>query len=67
LVPVTPVIVFVDLDDFTAKQMPADVHVVTRMRLVKWLRSLPPAIDRTAVETIFGVARQNTTWRAPKV
>ncbi len=38
---VTPAVVFVDLDDFTVKQMPADVHVTTRGRLIGWLRSLP--------------------------
>jgi hypothetical protein len=29
-VTVTPAVVFVDLDDFTVKQMPVDVHVTTR-------------------------------------
>jgi hypothetical protein len=38
---VTPLVVFVDLDDFTVKQMPVDVHVTARRRLVGWLRSLP--------------------------
>lgn len=34
-------IVFVDLDNYNVKQMPTDVHVTTRRRLVGWLRSLP--------------------------
>jgi hypothetical protein len=61
-VTVKPVIVFVDLEDITVKQMPSDVHVVTRMRLLAWLRSLPPALDHVAVETIFAAARQSITW-----
>ena len=55
LEPITaPVAVLVvDLDDFTVKQMPADVHVTTRRRLVGWLRSLPTVIDKGTVEEIF--------------
>ena len=60
---VTPAVVFVDLDDFTVKQMPVDVHVTTRRRLVGWLRSLPAALDAVTVEEIFAKARLSTTWR----
>ena len=59
---VTPAIVFVDLDDLTVKQMPADVHVTTRRRLVAWIRSLPTAIDGDTMEEIFAKARLSTTW-----
>ena len=55
-------VVFVDLDDFTVKQMPADVHVTTRRRLVKWLQSLPVAIDGDAVDDIYSKARLSNTW-----
>jgi len=55
-------VVFVDLDDFTVKQMPVDVHVTTRRRLVKWLQSLPVAIDGDAVDDIYSKARLSNTW-----
>lgn len=61
-VTVTAAIVFVDLDDLTVKQMPSDVHVITRRRLVGWLRSLPAAIEVPEVEAIFAAARLSTTW-----
>ena len=55
---------FVDLDDFTVKQMPVDVHVTTRRRLVRWLQSLPPtAIDGDAVDEIYAKARLSNTWK----
>ena len=59
---VTSAIVFVDAAAFTVKQMPADVHVTTRRRLVGWLQSLPDTIDETTVEAIFATARLSTTW-----
>ncbi|MGE0306863.1 MAG: nuclease-related domain-containing protein [Acidimicrobiia bacterium] len=60
---VTAAVVFVDLDDFTVKQMPADVHVTTRRRLVRWLQSLPTAIDGDAVDDIYSKARLSSTWK----
>jgi len=57
-------IVFVDLDDYNIKQMPTDVHVTTRRRLLGWLRSLPDAASSETVEEIFSRARISTTWRA---
>lgn len=62
-VAVTPVIVFVDLDAFNVKQLPADVHVTTRNRLLDWFRSLPPTLDADTIEMIFAHARQSTTWQ----
>lgn len=61
-VTVTPVIVFVDLDAFTVKQLPSDVHVTTRKRLLDWFNSLPPTLDVDAIEMIFANARQSTAW-----
>jgi hypothetical protein len=60
---VTPVIVCVDLEAFTLKQMPSDVYVTTRHRLVAWLRSLPPTLEPGAIDAIFAEARLSTTWR----
>jgi hypothetical protein len=60
---VKAVIVFVDLNHFTVKQMPKDVHVVTRTRLVNWLQSLHTTLDPATVETVFAKARLSTTWQ----
>jgi len=56
-------IAFVDLDGFTVKQMPSDVHVTTRRRLIRWLRSLPVVASPEAVEEIFAVARLISSWK----
>jgi len=64
-VAVSPVVVFVDLDDFKVKQAPQQgVHVTTHRRLVDWLQSLPATASPGAVEQIFAKARINTTWQA---
>jgi hypothetical protein len=55
-------VVFVDLDDLTVKQMPMDVHVTTQRRLMRWLQSLPTAIDEGSVDEIFSKARLSNTW-----
>ncbi len=55
-------VVFVDLEKFTVRQMPIDVHVTTRRRLVKWLQSLPVQIDGDEIEDIYSKARLSTTW-----
>jgi hypothetical protein len=62
-VPVVAAVVFVDLDVFTVKQMPTEVHVTTRRRLVGWLESLPITLDSEAVERIYSTARLARTWR----
>lgn len=62
-VPVKPIIVFVDLIEFTVKHQPPDVHVVTRRGLVEWLRSLPTVLDPRTVEIIWANARWDTTWQ----
>lgn len=56
-------IAFVDLDDFNVKQMPPDVHITTRRRLLGWLRDLPVVVSHEQVEEIFAAARVSTTWR----
>ena len=62
-VPVRAAIVFVDLDDFTVKQMPNDVYITTRRRLLVWLKSLPETTDAETVELIHARARFSTTWQ----
>ncbi len=53
----------IDLDAFNVKQLPSDVHVTTRKRLLDWFRSLPPTLAPDDVEMIFTQARQSTTWQ----
>ena len=62
-VPVAAVIVFVDLDALTIKQMPSDVHVATRRELLRWLRSQPPVLDPGVVADVYRFARLDVTWR----
>jgi Nuclease-related domain len=62
-VSVTGVVVPVGADDVTIKQAPADVHVVTRMRLARWLRARPVVLTDPQVEAIFAAARRSTTWQ----
>ena len=62
-VAVAAAIVFVDLDDFTVKQIPPDVHVTTCRRLPGWLRSLPAVLDADAVEKVYAMARLSSTWK----
>lgn len=56
-------VVFDELDDFTVKQMPSDVYVTTRRRLVRWLQSLPASLDNAEIEDIYSKARVSSTWR----
>jgi hypothetical protein len=63
---VTGVIVVVGVDDLVIKQAPGDVHVVSRMRLVKWLQAHPEMLDATTIEAVFQTARRTTTWQRAK-
>ena len=62
-VSVSGVIVFVDLEAFTVKRMPSDVHVTTRRDLRRWLEAQPPVLDPAAIAHIYGFARLDLTWR----
>jgi hypothetical protein len=59
---VRPVVVVVDVDDFTVQRMPTGLHVTTCRRLLPWLKSLPDAIDSETVDLIhqtgFSVSHQ---------
>lgn len=59
---VRPVIVVVDVDDFTVQRMPSGMHVTTCRRLLPWLKSLPDSMDSETVDLIhqlgFSVSRQ---------
>jgi len=58
---VKPVIAVVNAE-LEVKQQPADVSVVGRRWLAKWLRSQPPRLGPTEVELVFDAARRSTTW-----
>jgi len=59
---VRPVVVVVDVADFTVQRMPSGLHVTTCRRLLPWLKSLPDSIDSETVDLIhqlgFSVSRQ---------
>jgi hypothetical protein len=62
-VQVRAAIAFVDLDDVEVRQMPKDVYITTRRRLLVWLKSLPETTDAETVELIYARARFSTTWQ----
>lgn len=57
------VIVPVGAADIRVKKLPADVKVVNRMRLVRWLESLPPVLPPNHIDALFNAARRSTTWK----
>jgi len=61
-VPVSPVIVFVDLAEMKVKQMPDDVQVTTLPTLLDWLESRPARLSPATVAAIHQRARWSTTW-----
>lgn len=62
-VPVTGLLVPVGANAITIKTPPADVHVVHRMRLVRWLCKVPEVLPDPPMAHIFEVSRRSTTWR----
>jgi hypothetical protein len=63
-VEVTGVVVPVNAADVTIKAPPADVQVVGRRKLRRWLRRRQEMLDDAKVAAIYDVARRSTTWRA---
>jgi hypothetical protein len=63
-VSVTGLVVAVRADAITIKTPPADVHVVHRMGLVRWLRYQPDVLTDTQVDAVVGAARRPTTLAA---
>ena len=61
-VQVDPIIVVIAAG-LTIKAQPADVHVVARTRIGKWLERRPASLSPAAVEAIYEMARRDTTWR----
>jgi type III secretion system FlhB-like substrate exporter len=56
-------VVPVRAENIVMKAAPADVHVMNRRRLVRWLRRRVPTLDRASVEAIYEAARRSTTWQ----
>jgi hypothetical protein len=47
---------------FIVKEQPADVHVVTRKRIARWLTSLPQVLSDEEVSAIYAAGRRSDTW-----
>lgn len=63
-VAVTGVVVPVNARTVTVKQSPADVHVLNRRQLRRWLPRQPEVLDEATLEAVFEQARKSTTWSA---
>jgi hypothetical protein len=63
-VEVSSAVVLVDLDDFSVKQMPHDVHVTTMPRLAGWLGSLPATTTPDDVVAIHAAATRTSAWQS---
>jgi len=59
---VTGVVVPVNGHTLSIKQPPADVAVVPRRQLRRWLSSLPQALPAAIVKSLYEQARRSTTW-----
>jgi hypothetical protein len=62
-VSVAGMVVPVGAGDITIKKPAGDVHIVSRMRLVGWLRDRPGVLTNGQIDAVFDVARCATTWR----
>lgn len=60
------VIVPVGAAEIRVKKLPEDVKVVNRMRLVRWLESMPPVLPPEHIDALFNAARRSTTWQPAK-
>ncbi len=65
LVPVIGMVVPVGANNVTIKTPSADVHVVNRMALSRWLRARPEVLSLEHLEAVYGAARRSTTWQQP--
>lgn len=60
---VEALIVTVNATDIVIKKNPAGVHVVPRMRIVKWLLRHGDIHNASTIDTIHDAARRSTTWK----
>lgn len=63
-VTVRPVIVPVRAQDVVVKEQPADVAVVPRGELRRWLRRQPTVLDDATVAVVAAAAGRSATWRS---
>lgn len=61
----TGIIVVVGAKSLVVRKPPADVAVVARRHIVKWLEAQPEVLPPREIEHLYGVARRSTTWRPP--
>jgi hypothetical protein len=63
-IPVTAigVIVVMGAQSLTVREAPADVVVVGRRQIVRWLQARPDILPMRDVEGLFEAARRSTTW-----
>lgn len=59
----TGIIVVMGAQSLRVREAPADVAVVARRQIVKWLRAQPELLPVPDVERLYGVARRSTTCR----
>lgn len=56
-------IVLVNAIEWKVKTPPADVHVLARREIARWLLRHGDVLDQAAQTAIFDAARRSTTWR----
>lgn len=61
-VAVNAVVVPVGADDFLIKRQPADVGIVTRARLSRWLGEQAEVLQPHNIEEIYAAARRSNVW-----
>jgi len=47
---------------FVVREQPADVHVVNRAALARFLLTQPRVLDADTIVTVFQYARLSSTW-----
>lgn len=55
-------VVVVIAASLTVKDQPADVIVIGRRQLRRWLQSLDPQLTAESVAAVYDAARRSTTW-----
>jgi hypothetical protein len=57
------VLVTVNAADVVVKSQPDGISVVPRMQVAKWLLRHGDILEQSAIDSIYAVARQSSTWR----
>lgn len=59
---VMPLIVVMGAE-VTVKSQPLDIEVVTRRRILSWLKSCPPQLNAGELRELDGIIKSASTWR----